>query len=99
MSLSGFQARLAAKVGVHNFCIWFNLHLGRAPLATARVARLVMPDPISHQTFKLVRMGGKMSAPVKVTRWPLILLFWSVSHLQAYSARRQSCAGSSPVQP
>jgi len=33
--LTGFQGRLAAKVGLHNFCIWFNLHLGRAPLAFA----------------------------------------------------------------
>ena len=33
--LTGFQARLAAKVALHNFCIWFNLHLGRAPLAFA----------------------------------------------------------------
>src|SRR5436305_2336910 len=33
--LTGFQARLAAKVGLHNFCIWFNLHLGREPLAFA----------------------------------------------------------------
>jgi Transposase DDE domain len=33
--LTGFQARLAAKVSLHNFCIWFNLHLGRAPLAFA----------------------------------------------------------------
>jgi len=33
--LTGFQARLAAKVSLHNFCIWFNLHLGRAPLTFA----------------------------------------------------------------
>jgi hypothetical protein len=33
--LTGFQARLAAKVSLHNFCIWFNLHLGRTPLAFA----------------------------------------------------------------
>ena len=33
--LTGFQARLAAKVGLHNFCIWFNLHVGRSPLAFA----------------------------------------------------------------
>jgi hypothetical protein len=33
--LTGFQARLAAKVSLHNFCIWFNLHRGRAPLAFA----------------------------------------------------------------
>lgn len=33
--LTGFQARLAAKVSLHNFCIWLNLHLGRAPLAFA----------------------------------------------------------------
>jgi hypothetical protein len=39
--LTGFQARLAAKVSLHNFCMWLNLHLGRAPLAKARLARLV----------------------------------------------------------
>ncbi len=33
--LTGFQARLAAKVGLHNVCLWLNLHLGRAPLAFA----------------------------------------------------------------
>lgn len=31
--LAGFQARLAAKVSLHNFCIWFNGLLGRSPLA------------------------------------------------------------------
>lgn len=31
--LSGFQTRLAAKVALHNFCIWLNLRLGREPLA------------------------------------------------------------------
>lgn len=35
--LTGFQARLAAKVALHNFCIWFNLQLGRAPLAFAEL--------------------------------------------------------------
>jgi len=30
---SGFHARLAAKIGLHNFCIWFNGQLGRPPLA------------------------------------------------------------------
>lgn len=33
--LDGFQARLAAKVSLHNFCIWFNTRLGRPPLAVA----------------------------------------------------------------
>lgn len=33
--LTGFQARLAAKVALHNFCIWFNLQLGRPRLAFA----------------------------------------------------------------
>jgi Transposase DDE domain len=33
--LSGFQARLAAKIGLHNFCIWLNGHLQRPPLAFA----------------------------------------------------------------
>jgi Transposase DDE domain len=31
--LSGFQARLAAKVALHNFCIWLNEQLGRPRLA------------------------------------------------------------------
>lgn len=35
--LTGFQARLAAKVGLHNFCLWFNVHLGREPLAFANL--------------------------------------------------------------
>jgi hypothetical protein len=33
--LTGFQARLAAKVSLHNFCIWINAQLGREPLAFA----------------------------------------------------------------
>jgi hypothetical protein len=32
-ALDGFQARLAAKVAVHNFCFWLNRHLDRPPLA------------------------------------------------------------------
>ncbi len=36
-ALDGFQARLAAKVALHNFCIWFNLQLGREPLAFAEL--------------------------------------------------------------
>lgn len=31
--LTGFQMRLAAKVALHNFCIWLNLRSGRKPLA------------------------------------------------------------------
>lgn len=33
--LSGFQARLAAKVTLHNFCMWLNGQLGRPWLAFA----------------------------------------------------------------
>lgn len=33
--IDGFQMRLAAKVALHNFCIWLNLSLGRPPMATA----------------------------------------------------------------
>ena len=33
--LTGFQARLAAKVALHNFCIWLNQQLGRPLLAFA----------------------------------------------------------------
>jgi hypothetical protein len=35
--LTGFQARLAAKVALHNFCIWLNRQLGREPLAFAEL--------------------------------------------------------------
>ena len=34
-SLDGLQARLAAKLALHNFCIWFNAQLGRPSLAFA----------------------------------------------------------------
>jgi hypothetical protein len=33
MTLSGFQARLAAKMALYNFCIWLNEQLGRPWLA------------------------------------------------------------------
>jgi Transposase DDE domain len=33
--LTGFQTRLAAKVSLHNFCIWLNGELERPPLAFA----------------------------------------------------------------
>jgi hypothetical protein len=33
--LTGFQARVAAKVAVHNFCLWFNVQRNEAPLAFA----------------------------------------------------------------
>ena len=33
--LSGFQARLAAKMALQNFCMWLNEHLGRPRLAFA----------------------------------------------------------------
>jgi DDE family transposase len=34
-ALTGFQARLAAKISLHNFCIWLNGQLQRPPLAFA----------------------------------------------------------------
>jgi hypothetical protein len=33
--LQGLRARLAARVALHNFCIWLNDQLGRPPLAFA----------------------------------------------------------------
>lgn len=33
--LSGFQARLAAKIALHNLCVWLNEQLGRPRLACA----------------------------------------------------------------
>jgi hypothetical protein len=35
--VTGFQARLAAKVALHNFCIWLNLQRDCAPLAFAEL--------------------------------------------------------------
>jgi hypothetical protein len=32
-ALSGLQARVAAKMALHNFCMWLNEHLGRPRLA------------------------------------------------------------------
>jgi len=32
---SGLQARVAAKIALHNFCIWLNAQLGRPRLAFA----------------------------------------------------------------
>jgi len=34
-TLEGFAARLGARMGLHNFCIWFNRQLGRDALAFA----------------------------------------------------------------
>jgi hypothetical protein len=34
-ALRGLQARLAAKVGLHNFCCWLNLQKGRPALVNA----------------------------------------------------------------
>jgi hypothetical protein len=34
-AVDGLRARLAAKVALHNFCLWFNVQLGRPPLACA----------------------------------------------------------------
>jgi hypothetical protein len=31
--LAGFRVRLAAKIALHNFCIWLNQQLGRPPMA------------------------------------------------------------------
>ncbi len=36
-TLTALQARLAAKVALHNFCLWFNRQLGRDPLAFAEL--------------------------------------------------------------
>ncbi len=34
-AIEGVRARLAAKAGLHNFCLWLNIQLGRSPLAVA----------------------------------------------------------------
>ena len=44
--LDGFQTRLAAKVALHNFCIWLNRQVGRPALRTiAKSSHIVEYDP------------------------------------------------------
>jgi hypothetical protein len=40
-ALDGFQARLAACIGLHNFCMWLNAQLGRDLLAFTEIAELI----------------------------------------------------------
>jgi hypothetical protein len=40
-AMDGFQARLAACVGLHNFCMWLNAQLGRNLLAFTEIAELI----------------------------------------------------------
>jgi hypothetical protein len=47
--LSGLRARLAARVALHNFCIWPNEQLGRPRLALADL--LGWGAHVSHQAF------------------------------------------------
>lgn len=35
--LTGYQAHLAAKFALYNFCLWLNAQLGRDPLAFAEL--------------------------------------------------------------
>jgi hypothetical protein len=48
--LEGLRARLAARVALHNFCIWLNEQLGRPRLAFADL--LGWWSQNSHQAFK-----------------------------------------------
>jgi ABC-type hemin transport system ATPase subunit len=48
--LSGLRARLAARIALHNFCIWLNDQLGRSRLAFAEL--LGWWSHNSHQAFK-----------------------------------------------
>jgi hypothetical protein len=48
--LRGFQARLAAKSALHNFCIWLHAPLGRPRRAFADLVAWE-PHGISHQAF------------------------------------------------
>jgi hypothetical protein len=55
MSLPGFQARLAAKVSLHNFCLWLNVHLGRDPLAFADLLDWEVHRTNSTKRFIVIR--------------------------------------------
>jgi hypothetical protein len=49
--LSGLQARLVAKIALHNFCIWVNDQLGRPRLAFADLVAWEA-HRISHQALQ-----------------------------------------------
>ncbi len=44
--LDGFQARPAAKVALHNFCLWLNRRLGQPALAYAELLGWLGDHPI-----------------------------------------------------
>ena len=48
--LSGLRARLAARVALHNFCMWLNEQLGRVPGWLSPICW--GGDLNSHQAFK-----------------------------------------------
>ena len=51
-ALAGVQTRVAAKIALHNFCLWLNGNLGRPHLAFAELVDWGS-RPISHQAFKI----------------------------------------------
>jgi hypothetical protein len=59
-TVPGFRARLAAKVGLHNFCCWLNLLLGRPPLAFADLLDFYATskwNTIEHRLFSFISIG------------------------------------------
>ncbi len=54
-ALTGFQARLAAKMTLHTFCIWLNEPLGRPSRACADLVDWSC-GTISHQAFNYVEI-------------------------------------------
>jgi 2-polyprenyl-6-methoxyphenol hydroxylase-like FAD-dependent oxidoreductase len=68
-ALDGLQARLAAKVALHNFCLWLNVQLGREPLALriCLTGNLV----ISFHTKRLIGADGVHST-IRSTWYPAL---------------------------
>lgn len=64
--LTGFQARLAAKVALHNVCMWFNVQRDQASFAFAEFLAWSILSRDSHQTFDFVHFQ-------RTNRWPRIL--------------------------
>jgi hypothetical protein len=50
-TLEGFQARLAAKMALHNFCIWFNEQLGRPRLNPIKEKIVDFLPPLPDKVF------------------------------------------------
>jgi len=85
-ALSGLQARVAAKIALPNFCMWWNEPLGRPRLACMDLVDWE-GHAISHQAFKYQYIGalGSVAAIKHVRSKRLLWEFWPLDSPQVLS--------------